>query len=197
MPLSVNAKLIRRHLHFWAGSVVLLGFSMAASAGSGWSVSTWKSGEGLPNNHVTGLAQTPDGYLWVATFSKPARFDGVRFDNLFLRDYAVAINQKVTALQLARHGLWMGTSHGQVIYLDSHSVRVFTNGLPDKVVDTLIEDGDGALWVVCQSGLVSRIKNGQVRSFTAQDGLPMGGDPRDYVCSLTLDEHGQIWFAKN
>lgn len=197
MTLSAKVKSIRPHLRFWFGGVALLGVVMAATADSDWSLSTWKSDDGLPNNHVTGIAQTPDGYLWVATFSKPARFDGVRFDDLFLRDYSVAINQKITALQLARHGLWMGTSHGQVIYSDSSGVRVFTNGLPDKVVDTLTEDGGGAVWVGCQSGLVSRIKDGQVRSFTGQDGLPMGANPRDYVCSLALDEQGRIWFAKN
>src|SRR5437764_3450303 len=30
---------------------------------------------GLPENTVTALAQTPDGYIWCATFSGLARFD--------------------------------------------------------------------------------------------------------------------------
>src|SRR4051812_40014914 len=91
----------------------IAGFSSTASStDSDWSLRTWKSDDGLPNNHVTGLAQTPDGYLWVATFSRPARFDGVRFEEYFLRDFNLPPNQKVTALQLGRHGLWLGTSHG-------------------------------------------------------------------------------------
>lgn len=44
----------------------------------------WTTANGLPQNTVTGLAQTPDGYLWLSTFDGLARFDGVRF-NIFDR----------------------------------------------------------------------------------------------------------------
>jgi signal transduction histidine kinase/ligand-binding sensor domain-containing protein len=173
-------------------------FVAAASTNSAWSICTWKSDDGLPNNHVTGLAQTPDGYLWVATFSRPACFDGVRFEDLFLRDFAVASNQKITALQLGRHGLWLGTSHGQIIFLNSKTVRVFTNNLPDKVAETLIEDGEGSLWATYQGGMVvSRIKNSVITLFSAQDGFPVADSPGRSVCSLACDDKGQIWFAKN
>ena len=39
----------------------------------------WSTDEGLPQVNVTNIAQTPDGYLWVATVDGLARFDGVRF----------------------------------------------------------------------------------------------------------------------
>ena len=32
---------------------------------------------GLPENEVRGITQTPDGYLWIATFNGLVRFDGV------------------------------------------------------------------------------------------------------------------------
>jgi ligand-binding sensor domain-containing protein len=38
-----------------------------------------ESDEGLPDNNVCGVAQTPDGYLWVATHGGLVRFDGERF----------------------------------------------------------------------------------------------------------------------
>src|SRR5204863_1565704 len=34
---------------------------------------------GLPQNGVRGIAQTPDGYLWFTTFDGIVRFDGVKF----------------------------------------------------------------------------------------------------------------------
>ena len=37
----------------------------------------WTTANGLPQNTVTGVAQTPDGYLWLSTFDGLARFDGV------------------------------------------------------------------------------------------------------------------------
>src|SRR5580658_9536451 len=161
MPFSV----IR--LASWLAATILGGWISAAadSSNSNWLTFPWQSDDGLPNNYVTGLAQTPDGYLWVATFSRPARFDGIRFEEFFPKDFAGAANQKITALQLSRSGgLWMGTSHGQAIFLNSKSATVFTKGLPDKVVQTMVEDGDGALWIAYPSGTVCRLKDGKVAS---------------------------------
>jgi signal transduction histidine kinase/ligand-binding sensor domain-containing protein len=43
-------------------------------------IHVWNSDNGLPQNSVNCLAQTPDGYLWIGTRSGGlARFDGVRF----------------------------------------------------------------------------------------------------------------------
>ncbi|HEX6279984.1 MAG TPA: two-component regulator propeller domain-containing protein [Pyrinomonadaceae bacterium] len=39
----------------------------------------WNTQQGLPQNTVLSIAQTPDGYLWLATSDGLARFDGVRF----------------------------------------------------------------------------------------------------------------------
>ena len=39
----------------------------------------WKTENGLPDNAVTAVVQTRDGYLWVGTYGGLVRFDGVRF----------------------------------------------------------------------------------------------------------------------
>ncbi|MCX6878897.1 MAG: hypothetical protein NTW21_34565 [Verrucomicrobia bacterium] len=44
-----------------------------------WFTRSWQSDVGLPDNTVVGIAQTSDGFLWVATPSGLARFDGLRF----------------------------------------------------------------------------------------------------------------------
>ncbi|WP_181918309.1 MULTISPECIES: diguanylate cyclase [unclassified Wenzhouxiangella] len=40
---------------------------------------TWTTRQGLPHNTVNDIAQTPDGYLWFATWEGIARFNGHRF----------------------------------------------------------------------------------------------------------------------
>ncbi|HVV73432.1 MAG TPA: two-component regulator propeller domain-containing protein, partial [Verrucomicrobiae bacterium] len=40
---------------------------------------SWRTEGGLPHNTVNAIAQTRDGYLWIATRDGLARFDGVRF----------------------------------------------------------------------------------------------------------------------
>ena len=50
------------------------------SASADYLIHVWNSDNGLPQNSVNCLAQTPDGYLWIGTRSGGlARFDGVRF----------------------------------------------------------------------------------------------------------------------
>src|SRR4051812_12026268 len=42
-------------------------------------VDSWQTEQGLPDDQVNGITQTPDGYLWVATFNGLARFNGADF----------------------------------------------------------------------------------------------------------------------
>src|SRR6201996_9005318 len=61
------------------GRVRMAAQQMAPSA-SDCLIHSWRSEDGLPQNSVNCLAQTPDGYLWVGTRSGGlARFDGIRF----------------------------------------------------------------------------------------------------------------------
>ena len=62
-----------------AGLLALLAIGVLAAAPPPWVVRTWQSDEGLPDNTVVGIEQTPDGFLWVATKTGLLRFDGVRF----------------------------------------------------------------------------------------------------------------------
>jgi hypothetical protein len=45
---------------------------------SDYIVRNWSTDDGLPQNSVTAIAQTRDGYLWLGTFNGLVRFDGVR-----------------------------------------------------------------------------------------------------------------------
>jgi len=40
---------------------------------------SWDVHDGLPDNRIKDIIQTRDGYLWLATRSGLARFDGARF----------------------------------------------------------------------------------------------------------------------
>lgn len=45
----------------WVGT----GVAMAMNASPAWLYRAWQTDEGLPDNCVTGVAQTEDGFLWV------------------------------------------------------------------------------------------------------------------------------------
>ena len=61
----------------------------------------WDSDRGLPQNSVTAVVQTADGYIWLGTQEGLVRFDGVRFTVFDRRRGAIPHNY-VTALMASR-----------------------------------------------------------------------------------------------
>lgn len=86
------------------------GFFPAAAAPQHFFTRTWQVEQGLPQNKVTAVVQTRDGYLWVGTYCGLARFDGVRF-TVFDDDNTPQLHSsRVTSLFEAPDGaLWIGT----------------------------------------------------------------------------------------
>ena len=85
-----------------------------------YSLSSWETRDGLPHNTVQSLAQTPDGYLWVATVEGLARFDGFRF-KIFDRTNTEALTRNdIQSLYASRDGsLWISAyGSGLIRYRD-------------------------------------------------------------------------------
>src|SRR6266849_1389532 len=57
----------------------VLFFCLTFPASAQVAIDLWSADNGLPQNIVRAICQTPDGYLWLATFDGLVRFDGVRF----------------------------------------------------------------------------------------------------------------------
>jgi ligand-binding sensor domain-containing protein/signal transduction histidine kinase len=78
----------------------------------------WTVGDGLPDNSVTSIAQTPDGYLWVGTINGLARFDGVRFVTFNPENTPALKHARVDKLFLDKQGtLWINTFDGSLASL--------------------------------------------------------------------------------
>jgi ligand-binding sensor domain-containing protein len=48
--------------------------AVTTTAYEGFLIKTWQTEDGLPQNSVTSITQSRDGYLWVATYGGMARF---------------------------------------------------------------------------------------------------------------------------
>ena len=70
---------------------------------------SWDSDAGLAHDSVLGIAQTPEGYLWIATQGGLSRFDGVRFTS-FLKGSTPGLESSYArAVFVDRSGaLWIG-----------------------------------------------------------------------------------------
>src|SRR5437588_7027345 len=73
----------------------------------------WFGENGLPQSHVSDIAQTSDGYLWFATEDGLARFDGSRFVVFSSANIREISNNHINSLYDDGDGLWIGMeNHG-------------------------------------------------------------------------------------
>jgi HD-GYP domain-containing protein (c-di-GMP phosphodiesterase class II)/ligand-binding sensor domain-containing protein len=149
----------------------------------------WTTEDGLPQGSVTALAQTHDGYLWMATFGGLARFDGLSFAVFGLAD-GLPSTRLLALFQDSTGALWVGTEDAGLARLAAGGRRFVPIPLPGPPapVWTFAEDlARGRIWVGTGQGLFSteRERPGAFR--------PAAGLPHAEVVSVVRDGAGVVW----
>ena len=188
-----------RFSRFQAGCFVLLTAAAAGAQapltndrGSRYRIDAWTTENGLPQNSVTSLLQTHDGYLWLGTFSGLVRFDGTRF---VLADEgrpgAFPSNRILSLFEDRPGSLWIGSAWGGLTRLEAGAFKTYTvkDGLPSDSIYFVSSDRQGRVWLSMREGLV-RFERGRFTTHTVKDGLP--GHPTTRVVE---DRHGDLWFG--
>lgn len=156
---------------------------------------------------VTALAQTPDGYLWLAGRDGLERFDGATFHEV--RHDVPGTERALRGLFVRRDGTLLATGGEGLLLFEVPSVLVdwrgmepglyqlrgdalesvwFADRLPSPWVWALAEDAAGDLWVGTERGLV-RVRGESVEVMTVQQGLP-----HDFVTALAATPTG-LWIG--
>ena len=87
----------------------------AADAPGDFLTDVWTAENGLPDNSVTAIAQTPDGYLWIGTYNGLSRFDGVRFVTFDPANTPALQHARIRRLYVDKSGtLWINTYDGSL-----------------------------------------------------------------------------------
>jgi ligand-binding sensor domain-containing protein/two-component sensor histidine kinase len=116
----------------------------------------WRTQEGLPENRIRSLAQTPDGYLWVGTTGGLARFDGVRFVVYTRSNTPAIMEDHVRDLSVAADGtLWASTDGGGLLQYEDGQFRSFglAEGLGNEFVNAALQDSQGNVYAATARGL--------------------------------------------
>jgi ligand-binding sensor domain-containing protein/signal transduction histidine kinase len=156
----------------------------------------WQTDDGLPQNYVVSIAQTTDGYLWLATQEGLARFDGVKFTVFNKQNTEIEQNDIETVASDKAGGLWFGTEGAGLYFLKDGRLSHYSteNGLPGNKVDgdsveAVCVDHEGAVWIGSLAGL-SRFKDGRFTAFSTANGLC-----NNQVLAVYEDLQGAIWIG--
>lgn len=158
---------------------------------SGYSLTSWTDGDGVPLGTVYAIGQDRAGYLWIGADAGLLRFDGVRFTPWEAIGDAPLPAAPVSALWVARDGtLWIGRTPGGVSRIRDGHLRADDQpqGMLGAVTD-LVEDIQGTMWAV-SDGRLFRTRNGRWEKETL-----VWNEREPTALHLYASSKGDLWVA--
>jgi signal transduction histidine kinase/streptogramin lyase len=131
-------------------------FCLVELAHAQYGFEVWTVDNGMPENEIRGLTQTPDGYLWIATFNGLARFDGVHL-TLFNRDTPGLLSNQFGAMLQGKAGdLWLDSVDRGVVRYHDGLFRAYgrQDGVPADVINGLTGNDHGDVWLLSGDRIV-------------------------------------------
>lgn len=149
----------------------------------------WALRDGGLRGYPRSIAQTRDGFLWLATDFGLQRFDGVRFTS-WKPPAGSSLPGVVVRLLATRDGsLWIGTDRGLARWNDG--VLSTYRELDGEVVSALAEDRHGAVWAGTHGGEDhARLCSIQGENVDCEGD---GGRLGRFVLALHEDAAGELW----
>jgi len=154
----------------------------------------WTARDGAPSE-VNGLAQAPDGILWIGANAGLFQFYGNTFAPFQPdRDEPPLPGLSVSTLAVAHDGtVWAGFRPTGVVSIHAGRIKVYgaAEGLPAGVPKQLLEGPDGTMWAVIEKHLFSLRKG--YWSKESDESIPAS----DRVYKAFFDSAGVQWVGTN
>jgi len=146
---------------------------------------TFTKKDGLGDDSVNSIAEDHSGAIWVAAGIYVNRFQDGKFTNFSPRQ-GLPI-QALRTIYCGPDGNIYVAGFGGVLRHDG-SRFVSVLGPVGDIVNSLLQDRHGTLWVGGSFGLLTRSPDGTSRHYTMQDGLPA-----TFVRCIWEDRDGNLW----
>jgi signal transduction histidine kinase/ligand-binding sensor domain-containing protein len=155
--------------------------------------SVWRIQDGYLPGPPEDIAQTKDGYIWIATDLGLIRFDGVRFVPwASLTTEQLPDSHIVSLLGGSDGSLWIGTLKGLARWKDGQITSY--EELPNRI-NGITEDRQGRIWIARSEikaedhrGVLCRVTGTAVRCFGRDEGVFLS-----IGTGMTIDPAGNIW----
>jgi signal transduction histidine kinase/ligand-binding sensor domain-containing protein len=188
------AALLRHTLFVWLCGLLLMicvsqAFATSVPGMEGLTHRRWSIGDGLPEQTILAVAQTPDGYLWLGTSHGLLRFDGFKFVNVSSGLAPMLDEFGVYCILVARDGtLWTGSVGGGVTHLSGGTATSYgaQQGFRALSVRALYQGADGVIWAGTDRGLY-RLQGGRFE-FVAEVGA-------QWITTFVSDGGTGFWVA--
>ena len=151
----------------------------------------WSVEEGMGSESTNELLQTPDGYMWVATYAGLHRFDGKDF-TIYNNKNSDIPSPNVLRLENGKNGaIWIGTHHGVSKYIGGKFERPEPLlPIKDKSIEQMLMTRDGDLWFSTRTNNFYRYGDSTLVEFTQELDLS-----ESTVLSMIETENGDVFFG--
>ncbi len=160
---------------------------------SQWVLDSWNMDSGLPQNTVTSIEQTRDGYLWLAMRAGVVQFDGVR-STLFDRSRIPGLGTNIiTNLRVDGQGqLWAAPLEPGLLRWDGLKWnRVGTEaGLPQIEIAAMHVGPNGRLWAAPFKGGLFEWDGGRFNPVSTPKPLPQSS-----ILRMLKGSDGSLWLG--
>ncbi|HEU5123568.1 MAG TPA: two-component regulator propeller domain-containing protein [Verrucomicrobiae bacterium] len=198
------ARLLFRRFAFYVSVALLLAGTLPTAAqivthtSSDYLIHTWRSEDGLPQNSVNCLAQTPNGYLWVGTRSGGlARFDGMRFVTFNPQSTPELKDVEIETLGVDSTGtLWITAGNESISSLSQGKFHLARepNGNPRWHPCEMVGEDSDAVYFAAYARAIFRVpREGKLNEAMRVDLSPPPPDPQPGRFSQARD--GSLWYV--
>jgi ligand-binding sensor domain-containing protein len=183
---------------FFIATVVLLSPLLSIKAQT--RIDTWTTDNGLPQNSVTGLTETPDGYIWFTTYEGLVRFDGARFKVFNKSNTPEITNNRMSGAFADKSGaIWMRTEEGEILSYEKgvFNIAMKSGEVPPGSRSAFFNDPSGSVifYVYYRRYLDNRSSYKHYRFHNGKFvPLTIEGIPENSYLILA-DREGGLWFA--
>ncbi len=152
-------------------------------------ISQWTVDDGLPTNTLMNIHRSAEGYLWIASYSGLARFDGINFEIFDRKTHPqLDTNSFVQFLEEEDGTLWIGTQGSGIWRVRKGRLEPYDTERLGVVAFAIHKSPEHGFWLGMDTGLFRREAN-------RFEPLILPGFGKARIRDVEIEPDGTLWVA--